>query len=86
MAKHVPMRTCIICRQKASKRMLTRVVHTEQGLQIDPTGKMNGRGAYLCDSVACWERAVVSDALSRALKVVLTDDDRVRLRQAGPQP
>jgi len=85
MAKHVPTRTCIICRQKTSKRALTRLVRTEQGLQIDPTGKMNGRGAYLCDSAACWERAAAGDALSRALKTALTDDDRIRLRQARPQ-
>jgi predicted RNA-binding protein YlxR (DUF448 family) len=81
-AKHVPIRTCVVCRQKAGKRQLTRVVRTPQGIQIDPTGKLAGRGAYLCDQESCWERAVNTDVLSNALKTSLTNEDRDRLRQA----
>jgi predicted RNA-binding protein YlxR (DUF448 family) len=82
LARHVPIRTCVVCRQKAGKRQLVRVVRTEQGVQIDPTGKMNGRGAYLCDQENCWDRAVNTDILSKALKTSLTNEDRDRLRQA----
>jgi len=83
-AKHTPVRTCVVCREKDNKRTLTRVVRTEQGVQIDPSGKMNGRGAYLCDRESCWERAVSSDVLSRALRTTLTAEDRERLKQAKP--
>jgi len=84
--KHVPMRTCVVCREKSSKRLLIRVVHTEHGIQVDPSGKLNGRGAYLCEHVSCWERAVTTDILSRALRTSLTTEDRQRLQQAMPQP
>jgi len=74
---------CVVCRDKAGKRQLTRIVRTEQGLQIDPSGKMNGRGAYLCDRASCWETAVKTDLLAKALRMPLTDEDRERLRRAG---
>jgi uncharacterized protein len=83
--KHIPIRTCVVCREKNSKRALVRVVRTDQGLVVDPTGKRSGRGAYLCDDAACWERAVKSDVLAKALRVTLTETDRERLRQAQPQ-
>jgi uncharacterized protein len=83
--KHIPVRTCVACREKETKRQLTRVVRTETGVQIDPTGKMNGRGAYLCDKASCWERAVKTDLLNKALRTTLTDGDRQRLQQAIPQ-
>jgi uncharacterized protein len=84
--KHIPVRTCIVCREKEAKRQLVRIVRTESGIQIDPTGKMNGRGAYLCDKASCWERAVKTDFLNKALRTTLTDEDRQRLKQAIPQP
>jgi len=80
--KHVPVRTCVVCRDKAGKRDLMRVVRTEQGLQVDPSGKMNGRGAYLCDRESCWETAVKTDILAKALRMPLTEEDRERLRRA----
>lgn len=83
-AKHVPVRTCVICAEKEAKRGLTRIVRTPEGIMIDPTGKMNGRGAYLCAQPACWQRAAQSNALARALRTELTDDDRARLGQAVP--
>lgn len=83
--KHIPIRTCVVCREKDSKRALVRVVRTDQGLVVDPTGKRSGRGAYLCDDAACWERAVKSDVLAKALRVTLTETDRERLRLAQPQ-
>jgi predicted RNA-binding protein YlxR (DUF448 family) len=85
--RHVPQRTCVVCRAVKPKRELTRVVRTaDQGVQIDPTGKRAGRGAYLCDSPACWEKASTTDVLSRALRTTLSEEERARLRQAAPQP
>lgn len=82
--KHIPIRMCIVCREKDAKRTLIRVVRTEDGIQVDASGKMNGRGAYVCERLACWERAVASDVLAKALRTTLTDADRTRLRQAMP--
>jgi predicted RNA-binding protein YlxR (DUF448 family) len=53
----------------------------EHEVLVDPTGKLNGRGAYLCDRRSCWERAVSSNVLSRALNVDLTAETLQRLRE-----
>jgi hypothetical protein len=60
------------------KRSLIRIVRSPQGVLVDPTGKMPGRGAYLHDARTCWERGL-RGALAHALKAELTDDDRARL-------
>jgi uncharacterized protein len=80
--KHVPQRTCIACRRTDAKRGLIRVVRDAEGrLSVDPTGKRNGRGAYLCGSRTCWEAALKRKAIERALRVdQLHPDDGVALR------
>ena len=77
--KHVPQRTCVGCRQTLAKRALIRIVRTPEGLRVDPTGKLPGRGAYLHDRRSCWERGI-KGTLAHALKVELTDQDRETLR------
>jgi predicted RNA-binding protein YlxR (DUF448 family) len=57
---------------------MTRLVRTPEGVQVDPTGKRNGRGAYLHNKRSCWERAL-KGSLAHALKTELTDGDRERL-------
>lgn len=70
--KHRPQRTCIACRETKDKRDLIRVVRTPTGtLIIDPTGKANGRGAYLCRQASCWEKGLQKQRLAQALKVNL---------------
>jgi uncharacterized protein len=78
--KHIPQRTCVGCREVHTKRQLVRVVRTPAGrVEIDPTGKRNGRGAYVHDSRACWEPAL-RGKLAHALKVErIADDDRAAL-------
>ena len=76
--KHVPQRTCVGCRTVLSKRELIRIVRTSEGVQVDLTGKLAGRGAYLHDRHSCWERGL-QGALSHALKTELTHADRERL-------
>ena len=84
--KHIPQRTCVVCRETNAKRTLTRIVRTaENGVQVDPTGKLNGRGAYLCDRSECWQQAVESDVLDKALRTTLTAEDRQRLNEARQQ-
>src|SRR5215207_11596032 len=66
--KHIPQRMCVACRDHTAKRVLIRVVRTVDGtVEIDPTGRKNGRGAYLCGQAACWERALKTGLLGRAL-------------------
>jgi uncharacterized protein len=78
--KHVPQRTCVGCREVLPKRKMIRLVRTAEGVQVDPTGKLAGRGAYLHDRRECWERAL-KGALAHALKTALTADDRARLEK-----
>lgn len=78
--KHVPMRTCVVCGQTRGKRELVRVVRTPEGtVQVDPTGKLAGRGAYLCRAQTCWEPALAGHKLSAALKVPLRPEDAAGL-------
>lgn len=80
--KHVPQRTCVACRQKDAKRTYVRLVRTpEQRIEVDPTGKRNGRGAYLCPRRSCWQRAIDGRAIEHALKVQLDDQNRAELRE-----
>lgn len=81
--RHVPQRTCIACRRTDAKRGLLRLVRIEAGrVEIDPSGKRNGRGAYLCHSPACWEGALKRKGLERALHVeTLHPDDRAALER-----
>lgn len=73
---------CIGCRQKDAKRTYVRLVRTsEMRVEVDPTGKRNGRGAYLCPRRSCWQRAIDSRAVDQALKVQLDDENRVQLRE-----
>jgi hypothetical protein len=77
--KHLPQRTCIGCREVLPKRSLIRVVRSPQGVVIDPSGKLAGRGAYLHDRRLCWERGL-QGALSGALKAEITADEREILK------
>ena len=78
--KHVPQRTCVGCREVLPKRRMIRLVRTGEGVQVDPSGKLAGRGAYLHDRRECWDRAL-KGALGHALKTTLTVDDRAKLEE-----
>ncbi|MBO5509029.1 MAG: YlxR family protein [Lachnospiraceae bacterium] len=75
MAKKIPMRQCISCRQEKPKSELIRVIRTPEGnVCLDKTGKQNGRGAYLCGSMDCYNKAVKSKAIERTLKVSISEE------------
>jgi uncharacterized protein len=69
--KHVPQRTCVGCREILPKRTLIRIVRTAEGVRLDPTGKLAGRGAYLHNKRSCWDRGL-KGPLAHALKTELT--------------
>lgn len=83
-SKHRPQRSCVVCREKKDKRLLVRLVVAGDKLQIDATGKMNGRGAYLCGNPSCWTSSSIGSQLARALRQELSDGDRDYLQQMTP--
>lgn len=76
--KHVPQRTCVGCRKVLPKRSLIRIVRNPEGVQVDPTGKLAGRGAYLHNLRSCWEKGL-KGALAQSLKTDLDEEERSRL-------
>ena len=71
----IPMRQCTGCREMKSKKEMIRVLKTSEGeILLDATGKKNGRGAYLCRSMDCLEKAIRSRGLERSLKVKIPDE------------
>lgn len=79
--RRVPQRSCVACRQKTDKRRLTRIVCAPDGaVVVDPTGKQNGRGAYVCDQPACWDRLLREPGiLNNALKTAVSPEDLTAL-------
>lgn len=79
--RHVPQRSCIACRTARAKRALIRLVRGPDGAaRVDAQGREAGRGAYLCATRACWERALSTGALGRALRAELSTDQRATLK------
>lgn len=78
--KHVPQRTCVVCASKSSKRELIRIVREPNGgVSVDETGKLNGRGAYLCHDAACWDAALRGGRLAKALRTQVSEADEANL-------
>lgn len=70
--KPPPMRLCLGCGAQRPKRELVRVVRTPEGeVRADPTGKLNGRGAYICPDQECLRKAMRGHRLEKALEVNL---------------
>lgn len=68
--KKIPMRTCVVTKEKLPKQELIRIVRTKEGnVIIDETGKANGRGAYLKKDLEVFEKAKISKVLNRHLEV-----------------
>lgn len=70
MAKKIPLRQCLGCREMIPKSELIRIVRSSDGdFTVDVTGKQSGRGAYICRKSECLKKAVSSKALERSFKV-----------------
>jgi predicted RNA-binding protein YlxR (DUF448 family) len=78
--KHIPQRTCIACKQMRPKRELIRVVRTPAGhIELDPTSKKSGRGAYVCARRSCWDIALKKGKLEHEFEMALSAEDRAAL-------
>ena len=71
-AKKIPLRQCIGCGESKNKKEMIRALKTPEGeFTIDATGRKNGRGAYLCRSMECFEKAVKGKGLERSFKMAI---------------
>ncbi len=66
MEKKIPMRTCIACKANKPKKELVRIVKSGEEIKLDRTGKLNGRGAYICDDIECASKLKKGKLLNRA--------------------
>lgn len=73
--KKIPMRQCVGCREMKAKREMVRVIKTvsedgtETNITLDTTGRKNGRGAYICPDITCFNAAVKNKGLERSFKM-----------------
>ena len=82
MQKKIPQRQCMGCRERKNKRDLIRVVRETSGnVSLDFSGKLNGRGAYLCPDPECLKKARKSKALDRSLEVPSPEEVYDRLER-----
>ncbi|WP_434639335.1 YlxR family protein [Thermoanaerobacterium thermosaccharolyticum] len=82
-AKKIPMRMCLGCQEMKPKKELLRIVKKAHSndIQVDLTGKMSGRGCYICKNIDCLERALKSKKIERALETSLTEDIIEQMRK-----
>lgn len=82
-ARRVPERTCVACGRVRPKRELVRIVRTPTGeIRVDLTGKISGRGAYVCPEPPCAERGVKQGRLQHALETPMPETLVEDLRKA----
>lgn len=73
--KKIPMRMCLGCQEMKPKKELIRIVRTpENSIEIDPTGKRSGRGAYICPQVICLDKAVKGKRLEKAFQQAVSPE------------
>lgn len=73
--RKVPMRMCLGCQEMKPKKELIRIVRTPEGaVELDVTGRRNGRGAYLCPQIGCLRTAVKARRIQKALGVEVAPD------------
>ena len=79
--RKLPERTCLGCNIKKPKKEFIRIVKNKEGeINIDRTGKMPGRGAYICDNIECLEKLVKSKRLEKVFEIKISDEIYEKLR------
>ena len=79
--KKIPLRKCVGCDEMKPKKELIRVLKTEEGMILDETGRKNGRGAYLCRSTDCFQKARKNRGIERSLKMSVPEEVYKELAQ-----
>lgn len=78
--RKIPLRRCVGCMDSKPKKELIRIVEDDDGnLQIDETGKAQGRGVYLCPNTVCFNMARKKKALSKSLKITISENELDKL-------
>jgi len=72
--KKVPLRKCIGCNTSKPKKELIRIVKNSDGVSVDKTSKLNGRGAYICDNLECFDKMVKIRSLEREFEQKIEQD------------
>lgn len=79
--KRIPQRTCMGCNEKKDKKDLIRIVKDKgNNISIDLTGKMEGRGAYICNKIECLDKVLKSKRLEKILECKINEDIYNKLR------
>lgn len=76
----IPIRMCIVCRENKPKKELIRIVKTDNGFDLDFTGKLNGRGAYICNNIECFDAMYKRKVLNKCFKQNVTTEEYEYLR------
>ncbi|MCI1943919.1 RNase P modulator RnpM [Clostridium luticellarii] len=80
--KKIPKRMCTGCMEMKPKKELIRIVKNKEGeVSVDPTGKKNGRGAYICRNIQCLEKAFKNKRLQKNLEIQIDETLYDRLRE-----
>jgi len=75
MQKKVPLRKCIGCRESKPKKEMLRIVkNKENEIFVDPTGKLNGRGTYICYNIECLNNAIKKKSIEREFEINKLDE------------
>lgn len=74
MAKHIPQRMCLCCRQSFDKDSLIRIVKSGDKIFVDKSFKASGRGAYVCKNAECLNKLVKTKQLNKAFKMMVDDE------------
>lgn len=79
--KKIPLRTCMGCNEKKPKKELIRIVKQKDGnVEVDQTGKTEGRGAYICNNIECLNKVIKTKRLERTLDIQISEETYKNLR------
>lgn len=79
--KKIPLRTCMGCNEKKPKKELIRIVKQKDGnVEVDQTGKTEGRGAYICNNIECLNKVIKTKRLERTLDIQISEETYKKLR------
>lgn len=81
LSKKQPTRTCIACRAQNDKKNLLRIVKNDNEIKLDISGKLNGRGAYICNSLECVEKCIKTKALNRTFQTNVSPEVYSKLKE-----